>query len=112
MTDRLFDVLRHAGGVSNPRVEAEVAASVQDYVMRYGAAQPTAYSGDAVGALSAAQDALVRAAAVERRLAQAHQEVGPAEALVAELTQAARSKLVLPIILVIIVLAIVIGQML
>ena len=106
----MFQVLTALGATSDDaaRVAAGSLAALSD---RHGAAKPAPFDGPPAQALQAATSAIARAEGAERELVWAQQQLPAVEQRVAEQEKGARGRWVLPLVLVIIVLAIVLGQM-
>lgn len=107
----VFWVLTALGATTDAGARA-AANSLSALSDRHGAPSPAPIAGPPDQALPAATTAIARAEDAERELAWALQQLPAVEQRVAELEKAARGRWVLPAVLVIIVLAVIVGQML
>lgn len=109
MSGRLYDALVEAGRV----LDADgVTTTINELRARHQVAGVAPYAGAPDRALDVARGQIVQVEDAERAIAWARQALPPLEQRLAVFQKAARGRWILPAVLVIIVLAVVVGQML
>ena len=104
-------VLAELGEASDDGAAA-LASTLSELAERQGPPSASDFAGPGERALAVVGAAVARAETAERQLSWTRQQLPEAEARLAQLQKAARGRLILPLVLLVIVLVVLVGQLL